>query len=92
MDHDPITPKTYLQTYIALMALLALTVGVAYINLGPFNLLMSMIISVTKALLVVFFFMHMRYNPKIIWIYALLGVIWILTLISGTLADITTRI
>lgn len=92
MTNDPITPKTYLQTYIALLALLALTVGAYFIDMGPLNFLVSMMIAVSKALLVVFFFMHVRYNARIVWIYALLGVIWLVTLISGTLADVTTRI
>ncbi len=92
MAHDPITPTTYIKVYIALMALLAATVAAIYINLGHWNILLTMAIAITKALLVIVFFMHARYSPRLIWIYAALAVLWIGQLIGGVLADITTRI
>lgn len=91
MRQDPITKTTYFKAYVALLALLALTVGAVYVNLGSANMLITMAIAVTKALVVVFFFMHVRYSARLIWIYAVLGVIWIATLIGGTLADVVTR-
>ncbi len=81
----------YITVYMTLMALLALTVGAVYVNLGPFNILITLTIAVTKALLVVIFFMHARYCPRLIWIYAALGVIWVGQLMGGVLADISTR-
>ena len=91
MAHDPITPSTYVKVYIALMALLAATVAAVYVNMGAFNILVTMAIAVTKALLVILFFMHARYSPRLIWIYVALAAIWIAQLIGGTLADVTTR-
>jgi cytochrome c oxidase subunit IV len=83
--------KTYLKTYLGLLALLAATVGAIFINLGPFNIVLTMAIAFAKALLVIFFFMHIRASAKAVWIYAFLGVIWISFLVGGTLADILTR-
>jgi len=83
--------KTYLNVYIGLLALLAATVGAVYVNLGPWNIVITMAIACTKAFLVVTFFMHLRANARAVWIYASLGVIWISFLIGGTLADVLTR-
>ena len=46
------------------MVLLAVTVGVALVHLGPFNVLVAMAIAVTKAVLVVLYFMHVKYNSQ----------------------------
>jgi cytochrome c oxidase subunit 4 len=91
MSQDPITKATYIKVYLALMILLAATVAAIYVNMGPFNILVTMVIAVTKALLVMLFFMHVRYSPRLIWLYAMLGVIWLTYLIGGTLADVLTR-
>ena len=91
MAHDPITKFTYLKVYAALMVLLAATVAATYIHLGPLNVLVTMAIAITKALLVIVFFMHARYSARLIWIYAALAVIWIGQLIGGVLTDIVTR-
>ena len=91
MATNPSPIKTYLATYAALLALLAATVAAVYVNLGPLNIVVTMAIAFTKAFLVLLFFMHVRTNARIIWIYAALGVIWIGFLIAGTLADVLTR-
>jgi cytochrome c oxidase subunit 4 len=51
----------------------------------------TMAIAITKALLVIIFFMHARYSPRLIWIYSSLAVLWIGQLIGGVLADVMTR-
>ena len=83
--------KTYLKVYVGLLALLATTVAAVYINLGPFNIVITLAIAFAKALLVMLFFMHVRSSPRLIWIYAALGVIWTSFLVGGTLSDILTR-
>ena len=44
------------------MALLVLTVGAAYVDLGPLNLLVALAIAAAKAVLIVLIFMHVRYS------------------------------
>jgi cytochrome c oxidase subunit IV len=75
-----------------LLALLALTVGLAFIDMGPFNLLMALLIAAAKAALVVLFFMEVRYSSRLTWIMAGAGLLWLLLLIGGTLADYMTRV
>jgi cytochrome c oxidase subunit 4 len=75
----------------ALLALLALTAGMAFINLGPFSPFVALTIAVAKALLVATFFMELRYSRHLLWVIAVAGVFWLLLLIGGTLADVVTR-
>jgi cytochrome c oxidase subunit 4 len=75
----------------ALMGLLVLTVGVSYINLGSFNFVVAIMIAVAKALLVASFFMELRRSNRLLWVMAISGVLWLLILIGGTLADVATR-
>ncbi len=59
MDHV-VPKKTYYLVGIALMVLLLITYGASYLELGPFNVMVALFIAVTKASLVVLFFMHVK--------------------------------
>lgn len=83
--------KTYYLVAAALMILLVVTVGVALIHLGPFNVLVAMAIAVTKALLVVLYFMHVKYNSRLIWVFASGGVLWFLIMVILTMGDFIAR-
>jgi cytochrome c oxidase subunit IV len=48
-------------------------------------------IAVTKATLVVLFFMHVRYGPRLVWVLAASGVAMLALFIDYTLADVLTR-
>lgn len=81
----------YYRIFGVLLALTALTVGVAFADLGPLNPLIALTIAAAKALLVMLFFMHVRYSPHLIWIYVAAGVIWLGHLILFTMSDYLTR-
>ena len=68
-EHEHPTVRAYLMVYAALMVLLVATVGLAFIDLHV-NFLVSMIIAVIKATMVVLIFMHVRYNEKLVWVFA----------------------
>lgn len=91
MSSTAIPKKIYLRVWIALVLLLALTWGLAEINLGPFNNVAALGISVTKMLLVVLFFMHGKYEKPITWIFITGGLIWFLIMIDLTMSDYLTR-
>jgi cytochrome c oxidase subunit 4 len=48
-------------------------------------------IAVTKATLVVLYFMHVRYGPRLVWIVAGGGFAWLAILVALTLGDYLTR-
>lgn len=83
--------RLYLTIFFALMVFTALTVAAAYQDLGPFNNLVAMAIAVTKATLVVMFFMHVRHANNLTKTTVLAGIFWLLILFFFTLADFKTR-
>lgn len=83
--------RVYFAVFFALMAGTALTVWVAYQDLGLMNTFVAMSIAITKAVLVVLYFMHVRYSDKLIWVFASAGFIWLIILFAFTLMDPMTR-
>ena len=83
--------KLYLAIFSALMAGTALTVYAAYIEMGWLNTPVALIIAVAKATLVVLFFMHVRYNTPLMWVFAAGGFFFLLILLSLTLQDYFSR-
>jgi len=81
----------YLLVFFALMVGTALTVGVAYIELGWLNTPVALIIAVVKATLVVLFFMHVRYNTPLMWVFAAGGFFFLVILLVLTLQDYYSR-
>jgi cytochrome c oxidase subunit 4 len=81
----------YARVYVILLGLLGLTYGVSFIDLGPGNLLAGLTIAVTKALLIVFYFMHLKTSPKLTRFAALAGILWLSVLMSLTLNDYISR-
>jgi cytochrome c oxidase subunit 4 len=83
--------KTYLAIFGALMAGTALTVLIAFQDLGPMNTVVALAIAGVKALLVVLWFMHVKYSSRLTWLFAAAGFVWLLLMIGLTLADFDTR-
>jgi cytochrome c oxidase subunit 4 len=87
-----VAPKSlYYTIFIALMIGTALTVVVAKFDLGPFNNIVMLTVAVAKALLVILFFMHVRWSTRLTWVVAGSGFFWLLILFSITMADYMSR-
>lgn len=91
MNAHIVPRKNYVIIWASLMVLLLLTWGVAQFNLGPFNVIAALTIAVTKMLLVILYFMHVRYSERRTWIFVAAGFIWLLIMIDLTLGDYLTR-
>jgi len=65
-DHHIIGYGTHLVIYFALLLLTGLTVAVARVNLGELNLWVAMAVASVKAGLVVLYFMHMKFEHKLV--------------------------
>jgi cytochrome c oxidase subunit IV len=84
-------PKNlYFVIFGALMALTALTVGLAFVNLGQMNIVVALAVAVIKASLVVMFFMHLKYESHLTKVVFGAGVFW-LVLLLGIIMDYVTR-
>jgi cytochrome c oxidase subunit 4 len=84
-------PRPYVLTWVALLALLALTTGSAFIPLGRFNVVVNFAVALAKALLVVFVFMHVRRGSPMIRVFAVAGVLWLCLLVGLSVTDLATR-
>jgi cytochrome c oxidase subunit IV len=91
MSNHILPKKTYYLVAAALMVLLGVTVAVALIPLGPFNVLVALAVALIKAVLVVLFFMHVKYNSKLTWVFASGGVLWLLIMVILTMGDFIAR-
>ncbi len=75
------------------MALTALTVWSAQKNLGGYlNITVAMLIASVKAGIVALYFMHLKFEDKLTWIYAIYPVFLLLLLIGATLMENFSRI
>jgi cytochrome c oxidase subunit IV len=81
----------YVTIFLSLMVLTAVTVGAAYINLGQFNFLVAMIIAVFKASLVVWFFMHVKYQSSLTKLTVATGLFFLALLLGMMLIDYTSK-
>jgi cytochrome c oxidase subunit 4 len=82
---------TYLAIFIALMVLTGVTVLAAFQDLGEFNDLVAMIIALTKATLVVLFFMQVRHASRLAKMTVVAGFVWLIILFGITLTDYFSR-
>jgi cytochrome c oxidase subunit IV len=92
LGHEHVTPlSVYFGIFGALMALTAITVAVAWVNLGSLNILVALGVAVFKASLVVLYFMHLKYSSKLTWVVVGAGLFWLTILLSILMADYLTR-
>lgn len=89
MQHP--TRNTYFLIFAALLVLLAVTVGVAFLSLGRWAPLVAMMIAVAKAVLIVLYFMHVRYEVPLVRIFAIAGFLWLVLLFTFMMSDYFTR-
>jgi cytochrome c oxidase subunit 4 len=89
--HHIVGPGVYVIILFALLAGTALTVWASFIDLGFWNPIIALAIATTKAVLVVLFFMHVKYSTKLTMLTIGAGIFMFLTLISLTLADYISR-
>jgi cytochrome c oxidase subunit 4 len=83
--------RIYFVVWLVLLVLLFATWGLAELNLHPFNAIVAMTIAVAKMLLIILYFMHVRYSSRLTWVFAAAGFLWLGILIVISLNDYMTR-
>jgi cytochrome c oxidase subunit 4 len=85
--------KLYVGIWVSLMVFTLLTVAAARVDLGLFNPIVALAIATTKAILVVLFFMHVKYtSEKLTKLVIVSAIFFFLILLMLTMADYTTRL
>jgi cytochrome c oxidase subunit 4 len=90
-DHHIITPRTYGIVFITLLIFTAITVKAAFVNLGILNPIIALGIACTKGVIVILFFMHVKYQSKLVKLTVASGFFTFLVLITMTLSDYISR-
>ncbi|HET6628155.1 MAG TPA: cytochrome C oxidase subunit IV family protein [Woeseiaceae bacterium] len=85
------TVRSFVFVYLALIGLLALTVGSSFLELGRLNVFVNLAIAAIKAGLVAAFFMELRAAQAVVRLAALAGLFWLALLLGLSLADFLTR-
>jgi len=90
--HPHITSvQANLVVFALLMLLLVLTVAAAYTITGTLGIVVAMIIATVKAVLILAYFMHVRFGSKLQLIFATSAFFWLLLLFGITLMDYVSR-
>lgn len=82
-----VSPKVYIAIFLALMAGTVLTVAAAGQDFGELNNLIALAIAITKATLVILFFMHVKYSSRLTWLVLGAALVWLVILLGVTMSD-----
>jgi cytochrome c oxidase subunit 4 len=87
-----VSPKSlYYGIFAALMVLTAVTVAVAFVNIGALNFPVAISIAITKATLVILFFMHVKYSSRLTKMIVATSFFFLCVLFALTLTDYLSR-
>jgi cytochrome c oxidase subunit IV len=90
-EHHIVTPAQYAMVYLTLLVGTGLTVWAAYVDLGVMNPIIALGIACFKAVVVILFFMHVKYQSGLIKMTVGAGFFTFLVLITMTLCDYISR-
>jgi cytochrome c oxidase subunit 4 len=93
MSEHIVQRRTYFVIFAALMLGTLVTVLAARVDFGNelINTVIALSIAVTKAMLVVLWFMHVRYSQRIIWVLVAGGFFWLAIMMALTGSDYLSR-
>ena len=92
MSEHIVQPRVYIVIFMTLMIGTALTVLAAFRDFpGPLNAVVALTIAVVKASLVILYFMHVRYSPRLIWLVIGAALFWLAIMFALTISDYWTR-
>ena len=87
-----ISPKsTYYAIFGALMVLTAVTIAVAFVHLGALNFPVALAIAITKATLVILFFMHVKYSSRLVKMICGMAFFFLMIMFALTMTDYLSR-
>jgi cytochrome c oxidase subunit IV len=90
-EHHIVTPVTYTIVFVTLLIFTGLTVLAAYVDMGIFNPVVALAIASIKAVIVILFFMHVKYQSKLIKMTVGAGFFTFAALITMTFSDYISR-
>jgi len=86
-----VSPKVYGVIFASLLIMTAITVGASYLELGEFNVIVALAIACIKAVLVILFFMHVKYSSRLTKLTVAAGFFTFFVLITMSMTDYISR-
>ncbi len=83
--------RTFVLTWVVLLVLTAITVGASYFDFGVLNVWIALGIASAKAGLVIFIFMHLKYERLYYRVYLFIALVILAIFIGLTFADVYYR-
>lgn len=83
--------KTFVLVWLALLFLTGLTIEAAEMQMGKWSMLANLLIASTKASLVLWIFMHLKYERRLFKLLLLVPIMTITVIIGLTFLDIWYR-
>src|SRR5277367_146549 len=90
-EHHIVTPVQYCMVFGTLLVGTLITVLAAYKDLGVLNPVIALGIACTKAVIVILFFMHVKYQSNLVKMTVACGFFTFLVLVTMTLTDYMSR-
>ena len=90
-EHHIVTPFQYGLVFATLLVGTGLTVLAAYFDMGPLNPIIALAIACFKAVIVILFFMHVKFQSRLIKMTVASGFFTFLILITMTMSDYISR-
>ena len=93
MSEHIVSRTVYFVIFAALIVMTVITYFAARVDFGSeaINTIIALAIAVTKAMLVILYFMHVRYSSRLTWVVIASGFLWLFIMIGLTLCDYLSR-
>jgi cytochrome c oxidase subunit IV len=82
---------TLVKVWAALIILTGVTSAASYVDVGEWNIVLALLIAVTKASMVVWIFMGVRHVTTLTRLFVVAGLVWLFIMILITYSDYGTR-
>ena len=79
--------KTYITILCTLLGLTVFTVAIAQVDFGEMNAVVALLVASVKALLVASFFMHLKFEGKLIIMFAIYPLVLLFLFVGSNVAD-----
>ena len=90
-EHEPVTYGTYFLTWFSLLVLTAITVAAAGMHFGSLSVTIALLIAVVKAAIVLFLFMHLKYEATLFHTMVVVVLLTLVLFIGLTFTDTLFR-
>ena len=90
-EYHIVSYSTYIFIWISLIVLTAITVTVAGMNFASLTILVALFIAATKSVMVLYYFMHLKYESGFFKITFIITIVTLAIFIGLTFLDVLFR-